>query len=112
MLIRRILAGLTASAILLFAAFLILSGRNASARTAADNTSSWGFDKANLDPACKPCDDFYEFAMGGWIKTHPIPPEYPTWGSFLQLTDNNQKSLRTILENAQKSKAAAATNEQ
>jgi putative endopeptidase len=109
MLTRRILAGLSVSAIIFLAAFLILSGRNASA---VDTTSSWGFDKSNLDPTCKPCNDFYQFAMGGWIKSHPIPPEYPSWGSFLQLTDNNQKSLRTILEAADKSEAAAGTNEQ
>ena len=111
MLTRRILAGLSVSAIILLAAFLIFSGRNASASAAADS-SSWGFDRSNLDPACKPCDDFYQFAMGGWIKSHPIPPEYPSWGSFLQLTDNNQTSLRGILETAQKSNAPAGTNEQ
>ena len=79
---------------------------------AADHAKSWGFDTANLDRTCKPCDDFYQFAMGGWMKANPIPPEYSIWGSFSQLADRNQKNLREILEAAVESKAAAGTNEQ
>jgi predicted metalloendopeptidase len=30
-------------------------------------------DLANLDPTCKACDDFYQFATGGWLKKNPIP---------------------------------------
>src|SRR5258708_35333196 len=56
---------------------------------AADQQRSWGFDTANLDKTCKPCDDFYQFAMGGWMKSNPIPPEYSTWGTFTQLADKN-----------------------
>ncbi|HEX8880891.1 MAG TPA: M13 family metallopeptidase N-terminal domain-containing protein, partial [Candidatus Acidoferrum sp.] len=67
---------------------------------AADHAKSWGFDTANLDRTCKPCDDFYQFAMGGWMKANPIPPEYSIWGSFSQLADRNQKNLREILEAA------------
>lgn len=109
MLNRRILSALGITAFSLLAAFLIFSGPTASA--ASDN-SSWGFSKSNLDPTCKPCSDFYQFAMGGWIKSHPIPPEYPSWGSFLQLTDSNQKNLRTILENEEKSHPAPGSNGQ
>src|ERR1700682_191594 len=109
MLNRRIFAGLCISALSILAAFVILSGRNA---IAAPDNSSWGFSTTNLDPTCKPCNDFYQFAMGGWIKSHPIPPEYPAWGSFLQLTDNNQNSLRAILEGAQKAQPAPGTNQQ
>ena len=79
---------------------------------AADRAKSWGFDTANLDKTCKPCDDFYQFAMGGWMKANPIPPEYSIWGSFSQLADRNQKNLREILEAAANSKAAVGTNEQ
>ncbi|HVH50412.1 MAG TPA: hypothetical protein VM781_02000, partial [Candidatus Bathyarchaeia archaeon] len=52
-----------------------------------DSTSAWGFSAANLDRSCKPCDDFYEFAMGGWMKSNPIPPEYPSWCTFTILAD-------------------------
>src|SRR5437667_3850200 len=73
---------------------------------------SWGFDTANLDRTCKPCDDFYQFAMGGWMKANPIPPEYSIWGSFSQLAARNQKNLREILEAAASGKAPSGTNEQ
>ena len=79
---------------------------------AADKPASWGFDTANLDKTCKPCDDFYQFAMGGWIKSNPIPPEFSTWGTFTQLADKNQQNLRQILEAAVNAKAAPGSNEQ
>ena len=79
---------------------------------AAGDTSSWGFSLSNLDRSCKPCDDFYEFAMGGWMKANPIPPEYPSWGTFTQLRDNNLTAMRTILEAAVKANAPAGSNEQ
>src|SRR5216110_1555508 len=78
----------------------------------AADQPSWGFDAANLDKTCKPCDDFYQFAMGGWMKANPIPPEYSVWGSFSQLADKNQKNLREILEAAASTKASPGTNEQ
>jgi len=40
---------------------------------AADSPAYWGFDTANLDKTSKPCDDFFQFAMGGWMKSYPIP---------------------------------------
>jgi putative endopeptidase len=79
---------------------------------AADSQGYWGFDTANLDKTCKPCDDFYQFAMGGWMKANPIPPEYATWGSFTVLADKNQQDLRQILEAAAKANASAGSNEQ
>jgi hypothetical protein len=68
----------------------------------AEGESGWGFSEANLDRSCKPCDDFNQFAMGGWMKNNPIPAEYPNWGSFTMLADRNQTVLRAILEDAAK----------
>src|SRR5713101_4241579 len=79
---------------------------------AADKPNSWGFDTANLDKTCKPCDDFYQFAMGGWMKSNPIPPEFSTWGTFTQLADKNQQNLKQILDAAVSAKAAPGSNEQ
>jgi putative endopeptidase len=91
------------------AAFLLLAA-HMPARAAAG--SSWGFALENLDKTCKPCDDFYEFAMGGWMKANPIPPEYSRWGTFTQLADNNVTAMRTILEAAANGHAAAGSDEQ
>jgi predicted metalloendopeptidase len=108
---RLLFAGCLTAAVCLLAIVLASAGLHASAAK-ADAPHSWGFDTANLDKTCKPCEDFYQFAMGGWMKNNPIPPEYPIWGSFSQLADKNQQNLRQILEEAVKANAAPDSNEQ
>jgi putative endopeptidase len=102
---------LTAGCILAVVGILAVALASANLR-AADQPTPWGFDTANLDKTCKPCDDFYQFAMGGWMKSNPIPPEYSNWGTFTQLADKNQQNLRQILEDAASAKAALGSNEQ
>jgi putative endopeptidase len=108
---RKYPLGIIAAVMLVGAILMAGAGLRASAKPATD-ANYWGFDTANLDKTCKPCDDFYQFAMGGWMKANPIPPEYSTWGSFSQLLDKNQQNLRQILEAAEKQAAAAGSNEQ
>ncbi len=105
--IRRLAAVLSVCALCGVAAYLVFTGNTAKA--AGD--SSWGYSLGNMDKSCKPCDDFYQFAMGGWMKNNPIPPEYPSWGTFLQLRDKNLTAMRTILDASTKSSAAAGSNE-
>jgi len=93
-----------------FAAALLFSAHLPA--KAAGDTPSWGFSLSNLDRSCKPCDDFYEFAMGGWMKANPIPAEYPIWGTFTELRDNNLTAMRTILEAAAKASSSPGSNEQ
>src|SRR5260370_4015849 len=108
---RFLSAGCILAAVGVLAAVLAGSGLQASS-AAADKPDSWGFATANFDKTCKPCDDFYQFAMGGWMKSNPIPPEYSTWGTFTQLADKNQQNLRQILNGAMNAKAAPGSNEQ
>lgn len=38
--------------------------------------------KASLNMSVNPCEDFYEFSCGGWIKAHPVPPTESRWNQF------------------------------
>ncbi|HXJ31614.1 MAG TPA: M13 family metallopeptidase [Gemmatimonadales bacterium] len=56
-----------------------------------------GLDPANLDTTCAPCQEFYEYANGGWLKRTELPPQYPSYGSFVELQDRNAETLRGIV---------------
>jgi putative endopeptidase len=56
------------------------------------------FDRANLDTTVNACQDFYEFANGGWLQRAKIPGDYSTYGAFDQLFDQNQALLREIVD--------------
>jgi putative endopeptidase len=108
---RRFVSTLYLSLAILFCCALLASAKAHATVRLGDSSAYWGFDTANLDKSCKPCDDFFQFAMGGWMKNNPIPPEYSAWGSFTVLADKNQQNLREILEAAEKSDAPAGSNE-
>jgi endothelin-converting enzyme/putative endopeptidase len=58
-----------------------------------------GPDEAALDRSASPCDDFYQFACGGWMKSTPIPDDQASWTrSFSVIHEDNEKALRGILE--------------
>ncbi|MCR4294909.1 MAG: M13 family metallopeptidase [Elusimicrobia bacterium] len=59
-----------------------------------------GFDPAAMDLSAKPCDDFYRYACGGWMKANPIPADQSRWGRFNELAERNKEILRDVLEAA------------
>jgi putative endopeptidase len=80
---------------------------SAAAQTSAVPIQTKPLDPAYLDRSVPACTDFYHFANGGWIKTHPVPAAFPRWGSFDELSENNQSNVLAILK-----KTAAAGDAQ
>lgn len=58
---------------------------------------SWGFDTKLIDPSVRPQDDFYHYAVGGWLKSAEIPKDESRWGSFMALRQNTDKQVRKII---------------
>src|SRR5207237_4341406 len=63
-----------------------------------------GFDFANLDRSVSACQDFNQFANGGWMANNPIPGAFSVWGRFTQLDEQNILVLNQILEDLLKKK--------
>jgi putative endopeptidase len=80
----------------------------------AQQNASRGFDPANMcTTTCKACEDFYQYANGGWIAKNEIPPAFSSWGITSPLREKNIATLHEILEAAAKNRAAPkGSNEQ
>ena len=60
-----------------------------------------GLDPDALDRNVDPCDDFYQFACGGYIAKTEIPADKPiTMRSFVAIGDRNLEFEKSILETA------------
>ncbi len=71
-----------------------------------DGKKKSAFDLKNLNTSVSPKTDFYEYAIGGWLKNNPIPDQYSSWGSFEFLYEENLAVLKKIFEDAASDKSA------
>ncbi|XP_076365191.1 neprilysin-1-like isoform X2 [Tachypleus tridentatus] len=62
--------------------------------------------KKAMNMNVNPCDDFYEYACGGWISSHEIPKTKSRYGIFDQLRENLSKNIIALLENTSDSESA------
>ncbi len=69
-----------------------------------------GLDGAALNEQANPCEDFYEYACGNWVKSTEIPADRPRWSrGFDSIAARNEEILRGILEAASTGKASEGT---
>lgn len=76
---------------------LLLSLSLAATSAFAQQTLGSGIDKANMDLSVKPGNDFYRYAAGGWMKSHPLDAEHPMNGAFVDLEEQNQKRIQGLI---------------
>ena len=86
---------------LISALTLVVSG---SSETSMGITSTSGhekaFDPGSMNLSVKPGDDFYEYAEGAWIKSHPVPADKSRYGEFEIVEDRTSDRVKRIVEDA------------
>ena len=80
-------------------------------QSSSSQPSQSGLDLSAIDKSANPCDNFYQYACGNWLKNNPIPADESSWGTFNVLFERNQTELRKILDDAQAHQSRSALDQ-
>jgi putative endopeptidase len=65
-----------------------------------------------VDPSVSPREDFFQFAVGKWLKANPIPASERSWGIFTVIQEETYQRLVALSETAATANAPAGSNAQ
>ena len=65
-----------------------------------NKTQEIGFSVDHMDLSVDPKEDFYQFAIGNWLKNTTIPNDKLGVDSFSLAADQNSQKIQKILEEA------------
>lgn len=74
--------------------------------TSGNHNDTRIFDPANMNLSVRPGDEFYEYVNGGWIDSHPVPPDKSSYGEFRVVRDRTDEQVRELVEAAKNNTAA------
>ncbi|MDR0832577.1 MAG: M13 family metallopeptidase [Candidatus Symbiothrix sp.] len=72
------------------------------AYTKGNNAPVDGLDVANLDTTAIPGNDFYQYAAGGWMTSHPLQPEYSRYGTFDAMGEKSKEQVQELIDSIAK----------
>lgn len=88
--------------------FITHSGKDGVCIT-ADCTQSASRLIENMDPTVDPCDNFYQYACGGWLKKNIIPETSSRYSTFDILRDELEVVLKGVLEREESGSSSSLT---
>ena len=61
---------------------------------------TWGIETADMDTSVRPGDDFFDYAVGSWVKKAQIRPDKTCTGVDLDIQDELDGDLKSVVEGA------------